>query len=344
MVAPHLGGSIPAHAGEPAVRRRAARVFRVYPRPRGGTETSKARTRARGGLSPPTRGNPGVRARRIRRPGSIPAHAGEPSLPPLPVSMGEVYPRPRGGTLHEDVNPFSRAGLSPPTRGNRRRSRRARLRRRSIPAHAGEPNTPTSSPTQERVYPRPRGGTSPEPAFTRWRGGLSPPTRGNQAPTTWARRRSRSIPAHAGEPPTWGDDKGRSAVYPRPRGGTQASVSTAPSGMGLSPPTRGNPQANPVATALRGSIPAHAGEPAAHNQILGCDRVYPRPRGGTNCGGVIDERGRGLSPPTRGNPSDRKFQTLDFRSIPAHAGEPAARRAASARGWVYPRPRGGTSA
>ena len=71
-------GSIPAHAGEPALdhirRGRAA----VYPRPRGGTiEKGGTNTLGRG-LSPPTRGNRRQPARLSTPARSIPAHAGEP--------------------------------------------------------------------------------------------------------------------------------------------------------------------------------------------------------------------------------------------------------------------------
>ena len=52
---------------------------------------------------------------------------------------------------------------------------------------------------------------------------------------------------------------------------------------------------------------------------------------------------KGLSPPTRGNPSGRAFLFATKRSIPAHAGEPQL-YAGEAQGYeVYPRPRGGTA-
>ena len=50
-----------------------------------------------------------------------------------------------------------------------------------------------------------------------------------------------SIPAHAGEPIPPLTRRSRSAVYPRPRGGTGAAVARDALDAGLSPPTRGNP-------------------------------------------------------------------------------------------------------
>ena len=70
--------SIPAHAGEPAMRRLRRRETEVYPRPRGGTISLRRSQNDKSGLSPPTRGNllaTPVRATIYR---SIPAHAGEP--------------------------------------------------------------------------------------------------------------------------------------------------------------------------------------------------------------------------------------------------------------------------
>ena len=50
-------------------------------------------------------------------------------------------------------------GLSPPTRGNHRAVAARKPARRSIPAHAGEPDDETSGLDLAEVYPRPRGGT-----------------------------------------------------------------------------------------------------------------------------------------------------------------------------------------
>ena len=101
-----------------------------------------------GGLSPPTRGNRGRGLPTTPRPGSIPAHAGEPvhglrngyfrgrgagSIPAhagepgsaIPATRGRkvavpVYPRPRGGTVSTSMAKETSRGLSPPTRGNPR--------------------------------------------------------------------------------------------------------------------------------------------------------------------------------------------------------------------------------
>ena len=173
------------------------------------------------GLSPPTRGN--LSCRRPNRPcgRSIPAHAGEPGEYPKPPLPPKVYPRPRGGTLfgRPGVNPIP--GLSPPTRGNPRGTNRLWQRRRSIPAHAGEPELRGWRPFRRSVYPRPRGGTKSRTFHVGMSRGLSPPTRGNRSCGRAVGRRPRSIPAHAGEPGIQPRRRRPAGVYPRPRGGTR---------------------------------------------------------------------------------------------------------------------------
>ena len=75
--------------------------------------------------------------------------------------------------------------------------------------------------------------------------------------------------------------------------------------------------------ALRGSIPACAGEPTPGLSGAMTLTVYPRVCGGTphfrGAEGII----RGLSPRVRGNHLLAAAARLESRSIPACAGEPA---------------------
>ena len=171
-----------------------------------------------------------------------------------------------------------------------------------------------------------------------------------------------SIPAHAGEPRRRAMRWRREEVYPRPRGGTRPPRVAGRGARGLSPPTRGNQHTSLPDAPCAGSIPAHAGEPAAPSLSPRPSPVYPRPRGGTEenrvallGGGGLSPptRGnqraynparmwRGLSPPTRGNRYRPRRPASIVRSIPAHAGEPRTLSWSSAPTWVYPRPRGGT--
>ena len=192
---------------------------------------------------------------------SIPAHAGEPrSLPTTNVSR-RVYPRPRGGTRRGEDERRKPGGLSPPTRGNPRLRGAAPSRARSIPAHAGEPATSRRGGSARAIYPRPRGGTARAYACL-WTGaGLSPPTRGNRPCRPCRPSVLGSIPAHAGEPRRRTPRERLSSVYPRPRGGTFLVGAVQDLLQGLSPPTRGNLPVRGTLPGVRGSIPAHAGEP-----------------------------------------------------------------------------------
>ena len=212
--------SIPAHAGEPPRHSPSCASIRVYPRPRGGTSWNSRRRSAGWGLSPPTRGNPSMFQGYQPRLRSIPAHAGEPPCGSPPACPPAVYPRPRGGTQLVCSNYKPCHGLSPPTRGNRRRPADWDWARGSIPAHAGEPRRPRIQTRARSVYPRPRGGTRNGGAKPgKWRG-LSPPTRGNLGQCLRPPTATRSIPAHAGEPLGLTPLRYPARVYPRPRGGT----------------------------------------------------------------------------------------------------------------------------
>ena len=295
------------------------------------------------GLSPPTRGSLSGSPRRPGRRRSIPAHAGKPKLGYDKHARDQVYPRPRGEarTVMAAASPAS--GLSPPTRGSRRRAGRGTLRRRSIPAHAGKPGRAPAASTRTAVYPRPRGEAHRRRGAETVRDGLSPPTRGSLANGWQGTRIHRSIPAHAGKPRSPYVYARALPVYPRPRG-EACSETLLPSPLGgLSPPTRGSQARRCAPIQSQGSIPAHAGKPILMTYLPMTYPVYPRPRG--EAGDAPDEArcNEGLSPPTRGSPIDVPDEWHGYRSIPAHAGKPAIRRR---RPWctsVYPRPRGEAS-
>ena len=72
-----------------------------------------------------------------------------------------------------------------------------------------------------------------------------------------------SIPAYAGEPEVDPAPPKRLGVYPRVCGGTHCGLPPGSSIDGLSPRMRGNRPSCASLRAIRGSIPAYAGEPNA---------------------------------------------------------------------------------
>ncbi len=334
-------GSIPAHAGEPSSVGGAGGARWVHPRPRGGAARREDAVVSDPGPSPPTRGSPDALRAVLRAIGSIPAHAGEPH-PRVPYqTRARVHPRPRGGAANDMRNAVVRQGPSPPTRGSRVGLDAHGRGRGSIPAHAGEPSTPTKPSSPSRVHPRPRGGAVRGAHGERQHAGPSPPTRGSHRARDRARGHRRSIPAHAGEPPPGRRPSPRRWVHPRPRGGAKARHSALACPRGPSPPTRGSQRIARYTCCQRRSIPAHAGEPPSRPWRATPSRVHPRPRGGAPSSLTWSHTRVGPSPPTRGSPRGTDARRAPLGSIPAHAGEPPSPTPRSTRRRVHPRPRGG---
>ncbi len=132
-------------------------------------------------------------------------------------------------------------------------------------------------------------------------------------------------------------------VYPRPCGETEHTVRELGFRKGLSPPMRGNHRIAVYGHVEIGSIPAHAGKPAAAAGRSSRSRVY-RPCGETICWRPLRSSRMGLSPPMRGNPRDDPHVADVVGSIPAHAGKPLPGGPAPRHRRVYPRPCGETSA
>ena len=236
---------------------------------------------AHSGLSPRVRGNPQLLRNQQRLPRSIPACAGEPVVLQQPPRPGPVYPRVCGGTRDCEKATVGLAGLSPRVRGNRRDDVHGTAQRWSIPACAGEPGTSANAVPSVPVYPRVCGGTGPTRPGMRRDGGLSPRVRGNRWRPGAAQNARGSIPACAGEPAGAGAGGCRRRVYPRVCGGTHPPVGVAGDRKGLSPRVRGNRAGEIPKTQSGRSIPACAGEPAAHTCTRRGDEVYPRVCGGT---------------------------------------------------------------
>ena len=283
------------------------------------------------------RGNRGRNRRLTLRPGSIPAHAGEPDKSDERYRNKRVYPRACGGTWTDDAASLRYWGLSPRMRGNHR-GVSGDARRQGSPAHAGEPSRPIcgSIPAHagEPVEVGASLGLSPRmrgnPSFCRscgpWKGsqpGLSPRMRGNREVGARLGVGGGSIPAHAGDP--WSTSRWTCSarVYPRACGGTSGKCILFLRLWGLSPRMRGNHGGLRLELVGKGSIPAHAGEPE-----------WPSSPGAARLG---------LSPRMRGNlPRDSNSWACPG-SIPAHAGEPNSAVLTLSTTWVYPRACGGTT-
>ena len=234
------GRSIPARAGEAAGSPVPAGVPQVHPRPCGGSQTAELQA---GPL-----------------PRSIPARAGEAGACGSRTSPSSVHPRPCGGsrtTIHH-VRRFR--GPSPPVRGKLFLSGYLLSSRRSIPARAGEAVGHAVTHSREWVHPRPCGGSSKPTMRALVPLGPSPPVRGKRRSGRHQHAVNRSIPARAGEALRKSCMSSRSAVHPRPCGGSGTGHDGFNVCYGPSPPVRGKRFAQRLRVRYLRSIPARAGE------------------------------------------------------------------------------------
>ena len=316
----------------------------VYPRGCGATIDVYHATRNDWGLSPRVRGNLEQVHRLIQQRGSIPAGAGQPRPTASTSTTTRVYPRGCGATVERGQRTRWGRGLSPRVRGNPSPRAAGPDLRGSIPAGAGQPSA--SSPLGQRngVYPRGCGATAIEPIGDFPVNGLSPRVRGNRVGGGRPVPRAWSIPAGAGQPPSWRDPPAAPGVYPRGCGATRVALGDLPQDPGLSPRVRGNPRGPGRSAAGSGSIPAGAGQPFSLADVHGIREVYPRGCGATSQALLGQVEDRGLSPRVRGNRTGRRATRPSPGSIPAGAGQPFTVSPASMSRRVYPRGCGATSA
>ncbi len=253
------------------------------------------------GLSPRVQGNrePRVRGRQSR--GSIPACAGEPTLPESLSARLRVYPRVCRGTSSSPGVTNTSGGLSPRVQGNRALRRRPRAARGSIPACAGEPTVQGELHRIRTVYPRVCRGTAGRLDPPGCAQGLSPRVQGNRQLANSVQWLPRSIPACAGEPIRACSAWGLLGVYPRVCRGTEDRFVVRQNLKGLSPRVQGNQRPSVYLVRTAGSIPACAGEPARSRDSTASPRVYPRVCRGTHSCRPTRCCWAGLSPRVQGN-------------------------------------------
>jgi len=111
-------GPIPARAGQPLGAALVDGLKKAYPRSRGATLVPAPMSRYASGLSPLARGNLIQEPSFSRKPGPIPARAGQPGRASQTGRFRWAYPRSRGATVIWFANWPAMAGLSPLARGN----------------------------------------------------------------------------------------------------------------------------------------------------------------------------------------------------------------------------------
>ncbi len=194
-------------------------------------------------------------------------------------AASSVYPRYRGEHVFLFRRPYFLPGLSPLPRGTPQYQVPASVRRRFIPATAGNTVVSLTVLFVVAVYPRYRGEHGRTDTGMRSKIGLSPLPRGTLYYRHTAGKRGRFIPATAGNTLMRYPFFTLITVYPRYRGEHYLICRKECARGGLSPLPRGTHPAMRLFTAIRRFIPATAGntrEDSKRNPIF---TVYPRYRG-----------------------------------------------------------------
>ena len=231
-------------------------------------------------------------------------------------------------------------GPSPRARGSRARGLARRAGAGSIPASAGKPPSPARPPRTRSVHPRERGEAARTKRGASCARGPSPRARGSPLAGMAREGGKGSIPASAGKPPICRSRVWPRAVHPRERGEATMLRSARIVARGPSPRARGSPSLGAAADASHRSIPASAGKPDCEATPSDQTRVHPRERGEATREEEYGWLGQGPSPRARGSLTAMTDMDDEAGSIPASAGKPAARRAATRSGRVHPRERG----
>ncbi len=171
--------------------------------------------------------------------------------------------------------------------------------------------------------------------------GRSPHTRGRRTEQSHKVEVDRSIPAYAGEANSSFQIENRIQVDPRIRGGGAPAAPARTRCRGRSPHTRGRLSTFIFKLLYEGSIPAYAGEAAGTPAGAIAAQVDPRIRGGGAYGAGTSDSPIGRSPHTRGRQATQSSWGIRSGSIPAYAGEAAARYQFAWEDQVDPRIRGG---
>ncbi|EGJ06281.1 hypothetical protein SSJG_02329 [Escherichia coli D9] len=214
------------------------------------------------------------------------------------------------------------------------------VRRRFIPAGAGNTSSDAKSGAAKSVYPRWRGEHSLLIAFSISDCGLSPLARGTLTVAPLRVGDGRFIPAGAGNTTNRDLSAVSLPVYPRWRGEHIIRKSIYILSVGLSPLARGThiEIKNPIRQVR--FIPAGAGNTENTRRMAGSLTVYPRWRGEHTPNRAAQYAGGGLSPLARGTQRRSSTPFCSARFIPAGAGNTPGSMSPSSNASVYPRWRG----
>ena len=298
-----VDGSSPRVRGTPKAPNAARGEQPVHPRVCGELQSAGVDAAPAHGSSPRVRGT-----RRVGDCGSC-------VYPVHPRVCGELRRAPRvAGGL---------PGSSPRVRGTPGGAGEALASQRFIPACAGNSPSPQSARGQSPVHPRVCGELATAPASDSTMGGSSPRVRGTLSAPLRAVRRSRFIPACAGNSATGGVQPSANPVHPRVCGELDHGGGQSLGQPGSSPRVRGT---RPMEYRQRPScrfIPACAGNSLLPRVRIPFPTVHPRVCGELGSRAADSGCCGGSSPRVRGTRARFRTRTPNGRFIPACAGNSA---------------------
>ena len=211
---------------------------------------------------------------------------------------------------------------------------------RLIPARAGNTFTIAIFRLLQSAHPRSRGEHRLNVALLISQSGSSPLARGTRTPYVPETHHRRLIPARAGNTSTQWRWVALWAAHPRSRGEHDMEPSEGFCGNGSSPLARGTRADDGRAGLLRRLIPARAGNTGRTAEGAAGSAAHPRSRGEHVTPKVGQVGDFGSSPLARGTLSAGTGWLVDFRLIPARAGNTGIFRNIHRRPAAHPRSRG----
>ncbi len=179
-----------------------------------------------------------------------------------------VHPRSRGEHPAPDPSHGHFLGPSPLARGTLGGNGQQVVKRRSIPARAGNTSSPPPLMYGFTAHPRSRGEHMGSSSRSRSAHGPSPLARGTRVRLIDVVLELRSIPARAGNTAPGPCTRIGHAVHPRSRGEHACSYVLDHVGNGPSPLARGTPGPTTVLVDRTRSIPARAGNTPTANWVM----------------------------------------------------------------------------
>ncbi len=332
---------IPAHAGQTGTIDGERRHSSDHPRACGANATSVMPRSMMAGSSPRMRGKRVQQGHRQSRRRIIPAHAGQTTPAPHRPPAISDHPRACGANPWRKLSAKPQCGSSPRMRGKRRPQQNPAEFVRIIPAHAGQTiyvkNTVFGGSDHPRAcgannvwdggarrrtdHPRACGANTFLSTVPLMRFGSSPRMRGKPVELGYGIRKSRIIPAHAGQTSIRSRPARTCPDHPRACGANANWIRLSCPPRGSSPRMRGKHVLPYSGTAQGRIIPAHAGQTRIASTEVTYRPDHPRACGANHASHVFGRFNHGSSPRMRGKRRCQSAGRTCGRIIPAHAGQ-----------------------